>query len=312
MNEFAAHWGLVDTALGAPLIVSPDSKTSVSRVNFGTLKANLGMANDELVDHFKHQEIARGDINLRKAKLLEHLREFTQLMSAYYAATAFYNAVPKLPNLTDGQERFYAPLRDANSSWKKINVAAAPPGVTLSLALSDGMVQLVFEDALKQLNQAYDSEANAAQSVTVSRATRDKIKAEAYEVMKAYRQAVPPRCGQHPELVDTLPALTPAPGHTPEPVNASAVFQAPDQAKVAYDASADADLARYELRSNPGDAYQDEDAVVIATNDPADPREFITSFALTQPGAQVALKVYVVLNSGNEAGSATMVVHRPL
>ena len=41
------------------------------------------------------------------------------------------------------------------------------------------------------------------------------------------------------------------------------------------------------------------------------PREFITPFGLNQPGARVALKVYVILNTGNEAGSAAMFVQRP-
>lgn len=69
---------------------------------------------------------------------------------------------------------------------------------------------------------------------------------------------------------------------------------------------------RYELRGNPGDNYDDDDAIIITTHLPADPREFVTGFGLTQPGARAAFKVYVVLDSGNEAGSATMVVQRPV
>ena len=60
-----------------------------------------------------------------------------------------------------------------------------------------------------------------------------------------------------------------------------------------------------------GDHYSDEDAIVIATNLPGDPREFVTTFGLTQPGAEIALKVFVVLTTGNEAGSAAMLVDRP-
>ena len=43
----------------------------------------------------------------------------------------------------------------------------------------------------------------------------------------------------------------------------------------------------------------------------AAPREFVTPFGLNQPGAKVALKVYVILTSGNEAGSAAVFVERP-
>lgn len=50
--------------------------------------------------------------------------------------------------------------------------------------------------------------------------------------------------------------------------------------------------------------------MVIATNAPRAPREFITPFGLNQPGAKVALKVYVILTTCNEAGCAPMVVER--
>jgi hypothetical protein len=51
--------------------------------------------------------------------------------------------------------------------------------------------------------------------------------------------------------------------------------------------------------------------VVIASNAPNDAREVTTVFGLDQPGAEIALKVFVVLDTGNEAGSAPMLVQRP-
>ena len=219
--------------------------------------------------------------------------------------------MPKLPSISDGQERFLAPLRDMGSLWARLDAAPTPSGVTLPLTLSDGTVQATAASDVAALDAAYATEATAAQTVMIARATRDVAKAQAYLVMKNYRLAVPPRCALFPALVETLPALTPAGGHTPEPVNASAVFAPPDQAHVTYAASPDADLARYELRGNPGDHFNEDDAVLVETHAPADPREFTTGFGLNQPGAHVALKVYVVLTTGNEAGSATLLVQRP-
>ena len=60
-----------------------------------------------------------------------------------------------------------------------------------------------------------------------------------------------------------------------------------------------------------GESYSAEDAVVIATHGPGEPREFTVPFGLNQPGAEIALKVYVVLTTGNEAGSAALLVQRP-
>jgi hypothetical protein len=79
-----------------------------------------------------------------------------------------------------------------------------------------------------------------------------------------------------------------------------------------YEASNDIMLERYELRGTVGDHYDEQDAVVIATHTPQETREFITTFGLNQPGAEIALKVFVILTTGNEAGSAAMQVRRPL
>ena len=109
-----------------------------------------------------------------------------------------------------------------------------------------------------------------------------------------------------------MPRLTPLPGHTPAPVNASAIFQAPNASKIIYDASTDLMLHSYQLRGNVGGHYSDEDAVVIATHGPNEPRKFVTTFGLNQPGAEAAFKVYVIMATDNEAGSAALLVERPL
>ncbi|MGL5962871.1 MAG: hypothetical protein ACRCZ2_00495, partial [Fusobacteriaceae bacterium] len=197
------------------------------------------------------------------------------------------------------------------SLWEKINAATAPAGITLPLELSDGTVVEDFIDEIATLQATHAAEATANQNAVLARSQRDLTMATAKAVMINYRKIVPARCAQHPALVDTLPAVTPPPGHTPAPVTASAVFVAPDQAKVVHAASTEATLLRIELRGNPGDSYDEEDATTIATHGPADPNEFLTTFGLSQPGTQVAFKVFVVLETGNEAGSATMVVERP-
>ena len=41
-------------------------------------------------------------------------------------------------------------------------------------------------------------------------------------------------------------------------------------------------------------------------------RRGVTTFGLTQPGARIAPKVFVILNTDNESGSAPMLVERPM
>ena len=312
MNEFIAHWGQVNAVLTPDLTAPAPDGTAMDLAGFTALRDNLQDQFQTVIGFLNDKEIARGGIRLTKARMLAHFNEFNAMLDGYWAGTAFINARPYAPSLSDGMEHFLNPMRDAYSLWVKVDAAPAPPGITLPLVLSDGTSANEFIDEINELQAAYAAEALANQNAVLARSERDGIMATAKAVMVSYRKVVPPRCAQHPTLVETLPAVTPPPGHTPQPVNASAVFQAPDQAKIVYGASQEATLARYELRGNPGEEYEDEDAVTIATHGPGDPLEFVTGFGLTQPGTQASYKVYVVLETGNEAGSAAMTVERPL
>ena len=313
MDTFNAHWQQ-SLAAYAPkvLIVRLPDNTSVARADFegqrNTLQAQQVAVQARLTD----QLIARGAIERQKAALLEKFNQFTSLLDGYYQNTDFYAARPLAPSQGFGQLTFSTPMFDALSLWDKINEGSAPVGVTLPLALADGTTQGAFASLVSALQFAFGSERSKGQDVILARSARDRIQAKAYHTMKAYREAVPGKLAQFPDLVETLPRLTPLPGHTPEAVNASAVLEGANQSRVVYDASTDAMLEGYQLRGSAGDDYNDEDAVVIATNAPDAPREFITPFGLNQPGARVALKVFVILNTGNEAGSAAMFVERPL
>ncbi len=180
------------------------------------------------------------------------------------------------------------------------------------MLLGDNTEQGVFASTLSALCFAFGDMESKEVLLQLARGERNVTLRKAYEVMKFYREVAPGKYALHPEMIETMPRLTPVPGHTPERVNASAVFEAPSQSKIVHDASTDSRLSHYELRGNAGDAYNEQDAVLIASHEPEEPREFLTSFALTQPGGKAAFKVFVVLTSGNEAGSAEMVVQRPV
>lgn len=193
-----------------------------------------------------------------------------------------------------------------------MNEGAAPAGVTLPLVLGDGTTQSTFASLISTLIFQYSDLETKEVDLGIARGDRNVIQVRAYGAMLAYRDGATNNYVLHPEMIETLPRLSPLPGHTPEPVNASATFEAPDNSKIVHEASTDPLLERYELRGCAGPDWNEEDAVLVATHTPSDPREFITDFALTQPGATAVFKVYVILTTGNEAGSAAMPVQRPL
>ena len=314
INDFIAHFEQSNEALAPQALVIrlPETNTSYTVAQLITLRDTLQARQNTVQACRTAQQIARGQINLKKAALLTQFNLFTALLDGYFRNTEFYEARPLAPSLSDGQENFTRPLVDAMVLWEEINEGPAPAGVSLPLKLGDGTVHGAFASAVSALQFAYATEQRKSRGLVLARARRNRVQNTAYEAMKSYREAVPGMLSNFPEMIETLPRLSPLPGHTPVPVNSSAVYVAPGSAKVVHDASTDAMLHSYQLRGNAGDEYDDEDAVVIATHSPGDPREFITPFGLNQPGAKVALKVFVILTTDNEAGSAAMFVERPV
>ena len=314
IDEVLAHWTAANVALppAAPLIVRlPKNNAAVTRANLVTLRVTLETQQNAVQPLRADYFIARGHTNNLKAVLLGQFNEFVNLFDAYYQNTDFYDLRPYAPALAAGKDAFCDPLGEALALWEKLNAGPAPAGMTLPLVLGDGTTQGTLASSLSGLAFAYAAEKPKGFALKYARAFRNGTQSRAYEILINYREAVIGRLSQFPELLETLPRITPWPGHTPARVNASVVFEAPNQSKVVYDASPEATLERYELRGNAGDEYSDEDAVVIETRNPGDAREFITPFGLNQPGAKIALKVYVILTTGNESGSATLLVQRP-
>ena len=321
LNQFLSHWLACNNARppASPLLVRvPEKEITFTRLQLVGIRDELVAQQGVVVGCQTQQQINRGAIKMKKATLLARFTQFNTHLDGNYRNTDFYDARPLAPNITDGQEIFSRAIMQAVKLWEQLNAGPPPAGVTLPLVLpvtdeTPGTLDVgAYASLLSSLQFDYATEVDKEILVTVGRSKRNRIQGKAYEMMKAYRENVPAKMSAFPELVDTMPRLTPLPGHTPEAVNSSAILLGTDQSKVVYDASTDSMLESYQLRGNVGDDYSDEDAVVIATNAPGAPREFITPFGLNQPGAKVALKVYVLLDTGNEAGSAAMFVERPM
>ncbi len=318
-NEYLSHWLQCNNALpvGTPLRIKLPNGSLVTRAQFAGLRDALVAQNNVVLAELTELDLARGTIELGKEALLERFNQFNTKLDANWQRTRYFRGRQYAPGIGYGQEQFSRPMGRVMTLWAKMNAGPAPAGVTLPLVLPATDLQIVpmtqgeFASALSALQFNYADEDLRDQNVTLARADRDEIQENLYEVMKAYRENVPGDMMTFPALVATMPRLSPLPGHTPQAVNASAVFEAPDKSKVVYNASNDAMLAGYQLRGNVGTDYSDEDAVVIANNEPGATREFITPFGLNQPGVHLALKVYVILTTGNEAGSAAMFVQRP-
>ncbi len=319
-DAFSGHWLLCNEALpvGSPLKIKRPNETLVLRADFDLLRTNLQAQNIDVRARLTQVDLSRGTIEIIKTKLLERLNQFLVKLDGKWQSTHFYRARPYAPGIRDGQENFCNPMCDVMTLWADINAGPAPAGVTLPLVLpatdlqTTPMTQGEFASFLSSLAFAYADERAKLQRLTLARAKRDEIQADLYEIMKAYREDVPGDLMAFPTLVETMPRLSPLPGHTPQVVNATATFEPPDLSKIVHGESTDAMLSGYQLRGHAGTEYDEAYAEVIANHTPAEPREFLTSFGLSDPGVHMVFKVFVILTTGNEAGSAAVSVQRPL
>ncbi len=238
--------------MGPPLLGRRPNNSTVTRAQFLALRDALQAQQDVVQFKLTDLQLVRGSILLQKTDLLERFHQFTTRLDGYYQNTNFHAARPYAPGLSYGQEAFSSPMVDAMTLWAKMNAGPAPAGVTLPLTLAGGMTQGSFASAISALQFSYADEKTKAQDVILARGDRNEIQAEAFEIMKSYRENVPSALIDFPVLVETMPRLAPLPGHTPAAVNASAVFEAPASAKVIYDASTDSMLHSYELRGTVG------------------------------------------------------------
>ncbi|KAF0181139.1 MAG: hypothetical protein FD161_445 [Limisphaerales bacterium] len=317
LNLFLPHYEQVNTTLGAggPLVLrNPNGPVppTLNRANLETWRNDLQTQHTAIEGQINDWEIAGADLMDMKVAL--HLRagQFNEKVRSQLAGTHFERALPVLPSPTDGQALFMKPMDDISTLWAKINAAVGIPGFTAPLLLMGGYTLAEFDTALGLLRGQFPTTTRAEFLVSYKIEERNAIQKLVYPTLKAYRLAVPTFFAADSPLVLTLPKLTPDPGSTPDPVNATGIWNAPTtQAKITWTLSPAADLEKYEIRWSPGSTYQSENEVVIGTVAAGGTLEFFTAQGLGQVGAVSVFKVYVLTTTGNERGSNVVKITRP-
>lgn len=308
-NLILAHWPDVDAALGAagPLVL-PGGVTLA--ILTGHRDALLVFASS-IQSKANDEEIARGDVNLKRLALLGRLGEFNRKVRGFLAHTPYAKGLPEIPATTAAQGPTLEALDDMQSLWTKIN-AATIPGFTGPLTLLGGYAVATLITDLAALKTAYITWQNAEQDASLERQKRNDLQDIVYPILLAYRAAVIGLFAEDHALVDNLPRVTPEPGTTPPAVTANIAWDATQlKAKLTWSESTIANLAQYEIRFCAGPNYSQENETVIGNVPPAGPREFLTDSGLAASGDTASFKVYVITADGNERGSNTVTITRP-
>ena len=311
--EFLAHWTLVNAALppAEPLVLVG----AITRAILDGHGTTLGTLHSQVQAEINDVELAIGDLDARKLALHTRLNQFNDKIRAYLGATTFARAMPKVPGITEGQGTFFPPLDDMDNLWLRINAMAPIPGFTPPLLLG-GYAHATFSALpagdLALLRAAYKAVGREELELRVKRGERQDLEDVIYPILKSYREAMPTFFAPTHALVESLPRLTPDPGSTPDPVNATGVWDAAAvKAKITWEASTAADLDHYEIRWSPGSTYSTDDESTLGSVAKDATREFLSAQGLGAPGAVSVFRVYVVTETGNEKGSNTVKITRP-
>lgn len=304
-EAFITHWGLADTALGAGNEIALAG--GVTRTMLVTRKDSLVAKRILLQTKLTDLEVARGDIDVRKTAVRELMAKFNDRVRSLYAGTKWERALAVVPGVNEGLGNLTDPLDSTAALWKLINDDPALSDIVIL-----GATQAQFVTQVADLKTAFKTRTDAGIVCDVTREERNDLQDEIYQILKNYRQALPTHFASGHALADSLPALTPEPGATPEPVTANGVWDpSTNQARITYSRSDAADFAEYQLRMTPGPDYSSDDDVMVASVSDPDVLQFLTDAGLTSPGVTASFKVFVKTSTGNERGSNTVVIARP-
>lgn len=309
IDEFLQHWSDVNAAL------APNSLTLLggySRATLVTDRAAVETAITDVQTKDNTAQVARGDRDVRRATVKPRFVQFRSAVTGQLPNTKYIPAIPNAPGFTQSPGIWRDALDDMSNLWTTINTNNPPiSGFTPPLTLAGAYTILLFTGESTNLKNSFVAVGNAEQGAQMARENRDAVFAPVYQRLKQYRLAVQGIFTAGSALADSLPSLTPRPGHTPAAVNVSAAWSPAEMAAVIdYTASTDPDFDEYELRACFGSSYKTSEEQVIANN-PAGTLQFVSDEGLVAPGSKVFYKVYVKLTTGNEKGSKTVNVVRP-
>ncbi len=305
LDQFLAHWAAVNAdPAAAPGLVTREGANRAALVSLRTaLVAALGDVQDKL----NGKEIGRAMVENAKRELLSRSQELGRRLRGILPENSPYlKSLPALPVQSAAQEIFLQPVRDMANVWDRLQTAG-----TLVLLAGDYTLT-EYESELVTLEALYATLNAAMVDLKISREKRNKLQTDARTILSAYRPAVEGLFAPANPLVLTIPIIWPDAGRTPAPVTATATYDALTQESViGFTESPEPALASYQIRGVPGPEYNGDDESVLATIPKGAPRTFRTAYSLAAPGTAASFKVYVILNTGNEAGSNAVTVERP-
>lgn len=306
IDEFRAHWNNVNTAL------APSALTLLGPYAKADLDSDRDDLSDSITDLVAGTNVLEGhrqDRDNAKPEVRERMRQLGSAIRGLLHGATQEGHIADLVNMTDSQGKWLVAMRDAINNWTDVN-ANPPAGFTGPLLLFGGYTVANFTADCTALEASFEGVSMEEQNVDDFIKARDAIYLGVRERLALYRQAVEGTFPADHPLVLSLPRISPLPGHTPDPVVLTAVWnEVSKEMDASWTESTDPDLAYYTMRMNGEDPYDTTEETFVESFLPG-VLSFSTEEGLPAAGDSMGYKVYVVLNTGNERGSNAVTVER--
>lgn len=303
LTEFLAHWTLANVQAGGGGLVLPDGvglpEATVMHGRIRDLWAGL-------ISLENGQEISSRAVRLGREEAGARLVEFNRTVRLYWAGLPVAEVLPAVPSPGAGLTHWLRALREALRVWLKVNAGPAPAGVVLPLVLTGdaGFSRADMVALYDGLVASRDDGEQAELDAGLARAERNALQRRVRVVLGNYRSVVLMRFGEGSPLAESLPRLTPLPGHTPDrPAAALSVMGDPPVVRLTWEALEEATLKCWQVRFCTGGRYDKKRERVAATILPDGERVWETP-AATARGK--IFRLYAVLETGNERGSRSL------
>lgn len=305
LNEYLGHWTSVNAAL-SPGAVTPNGYTiaqyETDIAELTDVMEELDQASTELTQKRDQRD------NIMEGPMKERIRQFRFNVKGNYAATAYDNrALPDLPRLDGDMDEWRGSMNITHHIWTQLNAGAGADlllvgGYTLANFTTDRTAMTTLLEEIEQ----------DTSSVKRLLEQRDRLMDALVAHLQGYADAVQGAFAEGDEHILSIPRLWPLPGHTPDPVVLSGVWNAiTSKFDLSWTVSEDSDLESYKVYGGLADAESVGTPSNFIATIPAGTEEYATTYGTSEPGMGATFKVYVVLDTGNEAGSNVVTIFVP-
>ena len=307
MQEFINHWTNVNATLGAtPLTL----RGGYTLANFTADRTAIINAINAVIAADNTAQTTAANLIIARNALLDRAIQFRKWVQGYLPGSAYAAALPVAPPIKAAESKFTDPLQDILNLWTTINADATLTGIPLPIALTGGYLLAAYTTDLTNLRAAFVSAKNADEQASFVRKQRDLLLKPAEQRIKQYREIIEARFFAT-QLEASLPALSPPPGATPDPVEATGAWNpVNNRVRLQWTASANPSLLHYEIRGCTGTTYKVANEFTIATV-ASNLLLWEGTGGVPVSGAKCVYRVYVVLSTGNERGSNNIPLTRP-